>query len=99
VGEIDPAARRRRVVEHFDIGALGANYEAVYRSVLAVPASRPAPHRTGELAKLQQDYAELDHALDVQYEEDLRRLAQPSAPPESRRRDRTQGRRLNPHEA
>ena len=36
---IDPAACRRRVLDHFDIDGLGAGYEAVYRRVLAGTAT------------------------------------------------------------
>ncbi|ROT33400.1 glycosyltransferase family 4 protein [Micromonospora sp. HM5-17] len=65
---IDPAACRQRVVEHFDVGRLGAGYEAAYRKVLA-----RADAGTDSLRRLRREYGELDAALDRRYSRTRRR--------------------------
>jgi len=56
VGELDPAACRARVEQHFSTDKLGAGYEAVYRSALA----RYRSAETAELAALRSELDELD---------------------------------------
>jgi glycosyltransferase involved in cell wall biosynthesis len=56
LGELDPAACRRRVLDHFDITALGAGYEAVYRKVLASLST---------LQVLLREYGDIDAQLDA----------------------------------
>ncbi|WP_229680410.1 glycosyltransferase family 4 protein [Saccharopolyspora thermophila] len=55
VAELDPAACRAHVAEHFDVDGLGAGYEAAYRRAI-------------ELSALRRDYAALDSALDRAYD-------------------------------
>ncbi|WP_370876657.1 glycosyltransferase family 4 protein [Amycolatopsis thermophila] len=56
VRHLDPAKCRAHVAEHFDIGGLGAGYEAAYR-------------RAVEVSSLRRDYAALDSALDRAYDQ------------------------------
>ncbi|WP_017986562.1 glycosyltransferase family 4 protein [Amycolatopsis methanolica] len=56
VGHLDPAKCRAHVAEHFDVGGLGAGYEAAYR-------------RAVEVSRLRRDYAALDSALDRAYDQ------------------------------
>nr|WP_275895897.1 MULTISPECIES: glycosyltransferase [Amycolatopsis] len=56
VRHLDPAKCRAHVAEHFDIGGLGAGYEAAYR-------------RAVEVSRLRRDYAALDSALDRAYDQ------------------------------
>jgi glycosyltransferase involved in cell wall biosynthesis len=75
---IDPAACRRRVVEHFDMETLGAGYEAVYRAVLgsrpAFRSTQPAGHRDqpGGVDVLGGAPAHLDGAADRRYSHNTR---------------------------
>ncbi|HEX2773207.1 MAG TPA: glycosyltransferase family 4 protein [Micromonosporaceae bacterium] len=71
--QIDPAVCRRTVAERFNIDALGAGYEAVYRAVLAARRSGTAAAATGRvrpsdaLDVLKTEYGDLDAALGQQY--------------------------------
>ncbi|WP_123684020.1 glycosyltransferase family 4 protein [Amycolatopsis thermoflava] len=56
VRHLDPAKCRAHVAEHFDVGGLGAGYEAAYR-------------RAVEVSRLRRDYAALDSALDRAYDQ------------------------------
>lgn len=56
VRHLDPAKCRAHVAEHFDVGGLGAGYEAAYR-------------RAVEVSRLRRDYATLDSALDRAYDQ------------------------------
>ncbi|HWG98969.1 MAG TPA: glycosyltransferase family 4 protein [Pilimelia sp.] len=78
---LDPAACRRRVVEHFDVDGLGAGYEAVYRRVLARRSAADGPARVRDRAPaasgadalelLRREYGDLDAALDQRYDRAL----------------------------
>ncbi|WP_020417521.1 glycosyltransferase family 4 protein [Amycolatopsis sp. ATCC 39116] len=56
VRHLDPAKCRAHVAERFDVGGLGAGYEAAYR-------------RAVEVSRLRRDYAALDSALDRAYDQ------------------------------
>jgi Glycosyltransferase len=73
--EIDPAACRQRVVDHFDVDRLGAGYEAAYRRILSRTAAVTTPAGAGgdALQRLRREYGELDAALDRRYSRSRRR--------------------------
>jgi glycosyltransferase involved in cell wall biosynthesis len=56
VVHLDPAKCRAHVAEHFDVGGLGAGYEAAYRRAI-------------EVSSLRRDCAALDSALDRAYDQ------------------------------
>jgi len=85
---IDPAACRRRVVEEFHIDALGAGYEAVYRTVLrsrrqgnAVPSAAESDRPDGS-EPLRGESGHLDDAPDRRYNHDTRIVRRPGSRPQ-----------------
>jgi len=56
VDRIEPSACRRRVLDHFDMTALGAGYESVYRKVLGSVST---------LELLLREYGDIDAQLDA----------------------------------
>ncbi|WP_460545509.1 glycosyltransferase family 4 protein [Glycomyces halotolerans] len=64
--EIDPEACRRRVVEHFDMDALGAGYESVYQGVLSGRREIAAD----PLDRLRSEYGDLDAGLERSYRQE-----------------------------